>query len=135
MCFYQALLSERITDCHVQKFFSNSYDQDATDDYSHINYNQAATQVSQAKSVLKEEIEIQTMIGKKNSEPSDNNAGTTASSFNEEKNEEINNLKDLFLAATQAMARILSKKGAVYARLDSHHMALVSTLHVSCSLI
>lgn len=115
----------------MQKFFSRSYDQDATDDYSHINYNQAVQLVSQAKSVLKEEIEIQVMMRRKNSEPPNNSSGddaqSSASSFNEEKNEEINNLKDLFLTAAQAMARILSKKGGVYAKLDSHHMALVRT--------
>jgi len=53
-------------------------------------------------------------------------------SMNDTNNQEdgssrVNYLEDLLYQATIGLARIFSKQGAVYAKLDSHNMALVSS--------
>lgn len=117
---FQALLSERITDCHVQHFFSGSYAQDATDDYSHINYIQAAGQLPETKRILKEQIDLikknRRGEGIVDSEGDGDEEGSL-DSFDEEKNPEINDLKDLLRACRLAQARILGKEAMAFARM------------------
>ena len=125
-------MSERITDCHVEKFFRlGRFDQETTDDFSHVNYRQAATMLADTKKVLLQQIHFH-FDGVKKQEvehlkPGLLYARECVDSLEEEKNAEVNDLEDLVKEATLSMARIYSKQGCVYAKLGNHYTALVCT--------
>mmetsp|Transcript_40064 Transcript_40064/g.73298 ORF Transcript_40064/g.73298 Transcript_40064/m.73298 type:complete len:965 (+) Transcript_40064:3-2897(+) len=83
------------------------------------------------------EIEFHHEITERQGEPSGGGGGAnsysnldnddeegSANPFEEEKNAEVNDLKDLLNEATLSLARIFSKQGCVYAKVDNHFMAL-----------
>ena len=110
------MLSERITDCHVEKFFREGFqseDRDS-DDYSHVNYRQTAVMLSQSSKDLRDLIDKYT---------EENMGNDTEDSY-------IRDFKELVTEATFSLARVYSKQGCVYAKLNSHLMALVSQLPV-----
>ena len=133
----QASLSERITDCHVQKLSHTSVDEGkATEesDFSHINYLQAAAMVLEAKKDLEAE------IAQRSSGHIGSNAGAeederSVASLEEVTKAEVNALKDLLNEATLSLAGILVKQGYVSAKFHKHHQALVCCLNLSCSCI
>ena len=128
---HQALLSERITDCHVQKFAWASLGKDEALDesnFSHINYRKAAEIVAETKDLLTAEIEErQCRCGQKGKE------GGAASS--EETSEaEVHDLVDLLKEATLLLARLLAKQGCVSAKFGNHDLALVRGRDIVMSL-
>ena len=115
------MLSERITDCQVQKFFHGSYEIDATDDYSHINYGQASVTMSDVRQTLTEQIRLHHKFAKDYEAPED----SSINSFEEEMESELKEMEELLQEATVSLARIYMKQGCVYAKLANHETALV----------
>ena len=109
----QALLTERITDCHVQKFFCTR-SRDSI--FSRINYDQAALTISEVQTEVKAEIKKQCSENTRNHKEAEEKEGIQA---------EVNNLNDLRNEATLSLARILRKKGSISAMFDNHEDALV----------
>lgn len=97
--------------CHVEKFFREGFQREDrdSDDFSHVNYRQTAVILSQSKKDLQRLIDKYT---------EDNMGDETEDSY-------IRDFKDLVTEATLSIARVYSKQGCVYAKLDSHLMALV----------
>lgn len=100
------------------------------DDYSHVNYRSAATLLAETKKALKEQVEIYVKERQdKKQQPSSmySNSGNDSGGDEDEEEEDsdVNDLKDLITEATLSLARIYSKQGAVYTKLNSHLMALV----------
>ena len=125
------MLSERITDCHVQTFAWASLGKDEALDesnFSHINYRKAAEIVAETKDLLTAEIEErQCRRGQKGKE------GGAASS--EETSEaEVHDLVDLLKEATLLLARLLAKQGCVSAKFGNHDLALVRGRDIVMSL-
>ena len=109
----QALLSEAIADCHVQKFsHSNLAEDEAMDevDFAHLNYRQAATTVMETKALLRSELDEQR---------------SGCAGGNNVKEGEGDAWSDLWNEATLSLAKILMKQGCVSAKFDNHRLALV----------
>ncbi|KAL7554214.1 hypothetical protein ACHAWF_017626 [Thalassiosira exigua] len=115
-----ALLSERITDCNVEQFFrrASRHQDDATDDFSHVNYHQAASRLAETKLAVSEQIELRHKIVSNVSDQ------CSINSFEEEKDPEVNDLRGLTMEAILSLARIYTKQGCVFAKLDQHRRAL-----------
>lgn len=86
----------------------------ATDesDFSHVNYRQAVTVVSEAKEQLMVDI-------------TERSGGLTGASSMEVTKTEVAALNNLLNEATLSLARILTKQGCVSAKFDNHYLALV----------
>eukprot|EP00580_Thalassiosira_gravida_P014014 CAMPEP_0201683380 /NCGR_PEP_ID=MMETSP0494-20130426/52097_1 /ASSEMBLY_ACC=CAM_ASM_000839 /TAXON_ID=420259 /ORGANISM="Thalassiosira gravida, Strain GMp14c1" /LENGTH=1049 /DNA_ID=CAMNT_0048167155 /DNA_START=374 /DNA_END=3521 /DNA_ORIENTATION=+ len=102
-----ALLSERITDCHVQTLSTKTVGEE-DEDFATFNYRQAATMVSETKKLIRETIKEK----------------TSAAKAKEEARDYLDDYNVLLNEANIALARLLSKQGSVYAKVDNHTMAL-----------
>lgn len=105
----QALLSERITDCNVQDFFEKNdvYDE-GTEDFLSLNYRQAATMVQGTKKLILKQLEELKNGDEKKMD-----------------NDVVNDLNELVNEADLCLARMLSKQGAINAKVDNYVNALV----------
>ena len=128
---HQALLSERITDCHVQNFsLASTGENEATNelDTSHINYRQAVAMVTQSKEQLSAEIALRRSLKDGHGGNNEENMGATSDEIIKA---EVNALNDLYNEATLALARILTKQAGVCAMLNNHYEALVRCCNIS----
>ena len=127
----QALLSERINDCHVQNYFrTRRRRHEDAGDMSHINYRSASTMILEARARLLEEIQSKHgLIDYMHDGDGEGNAVAFVGKIDAE----VRDLNDLLDEATLALARIFSKEGHVSARFDDHGTALVRGPPVSRS--
>jgi hypothetical protein len=117
----QALLSEHITDCDVQLLSGEgreaaAQDPAEDDDFSHMNYRQAATMMQETKNTLLQW--LRDALGGAVA------AGRTrpAEGPHEDAGDDP---ADLRRQANLSLARIFLKQGRVYAKVDNHALALV----------
>ena len=124
----QALLSERITDCHVQTFCTGAGKDNTTDesDFSHINYCQAAAMVSETKKLLMAEMRDWCRRGHGDDAVEKGDAASSEQALKAK----AKPLNDLLNEATLSLARVLTKQGIVSAKFGNHHEALVRCSNV-----
>ena len=132
----QALLTERITDCHLQNFLRTcSGGRDVTNEFdvAHFNYSQAVAMISEAKTLVVAELkELRSGRTGDNGGPREDRGG--ASSSKEDIEAEVQDLNNLRNEATLSLARILMKQGWVTANFDKHWIALVRCWNIFQSL-
>lgn len=127
-----ALLSERITDCQVVKFFRGSkrhLDEVEVTDISHINYQHSTNQLQETRANIKKELDLRLDHNKRMDGSDDDKS---VDSFHGEKKIDLDAFQELLKTATESLARVFSKQGAYLAKL-SHHIAALDLFQQSLS--